>query len=93
MPYAAIVSINEMQYGVGYGTSKKQAKSEAAKATLEILIPEMRFKILTDAKTGGASTSKSQDQDLSVSSKNFSKCSGINWFLFIFTTVFRRNPD
>ncbi|XP_065171582.1 microprocessor complex subunit DGCR8-like [Atheta coriaria] len=65
MPYAAIVSINEMQYGVGYGTSKKQAKSEAAKATLEILIPEMRFKILTDAKTGGASTSKSQDQDLS----------------------------
>lgn len=88
MPYAAIVSINEMQYGVGYGTSKKQAKSEAAKATLEILIPEMRFKILTDAKTGGASTSKSQDQDLSVSSKNFSKCSGINCFFIYFYNSF-----
>lgn len=55
-----------MQYGVGHGTSKKQAKSEAAKRALEILIPEMRNKITADSKTGGASTSKSQDQDLSV---------------------------
>ncbi|XP_022901035.2 microprocessor complex subunit DGCR8 [Onthophagus taurus] len=64
-PYAATVSINDMQYGVGYGTSKKQAKSEAARVTLEILIPEMRSKITADTKTGGSSTSKSQDQDLS----------------------------
>ncbi|KAL3289749.1 hypothetical protein HHI36_023146 [Cryptolaemus montrouzieri] len=63
-PYAATVSINDMKYGVGYGTSKKQAKSEAAKNTLEILIPEMRSKITTDPKTG-SSTSKDQDQDLS----------------------------
>lgn len=54
-----------MQYGVGYGTSKKQAKSQAARATLEILIPEMKSKIPTDAKTG-SSASKDQGQDLSV---------------------------
>lgn len=66
-PYMATVSINEMQYGVGYGTSKKQAKSDAAKATLEILIPEMRAKITADEKAGGSTTSKLQDQDLSVS--------------------------
>lgn len=68
-PYAATVSINDMQYGVGYGTSKKQAKSDAAKATLEILIPEMRSKITADSKTGGSNATKSQDQDLSVSNQ------------------------
>jgi dsRNA-specific ribonuclease len=41
----AIVSINNLKYGTGYGTSKKQAKSEAARETLEVLIPEMREKI------------------------------------------------
>lgn len=67
-PYAAAVSINDMQYGVGYGTSKKQAKSEAARATLEILIPEMRHKIMSDSKTA-SNASKVQDQDLSVSNR------------------------
>jgi hypothetical protein len=56
-----------MQYGVGYGTSKKQAKSEAARATLEILIPEMREKIQEDKRVGARGTSKGQDSDLSVS--------------------------
>jgi len=56
-----------MQYGVGYGTSKKQAKSEAARATLEILIPEMRDKIQEDKRLGARGTSKGQDSDLSVS--------------------------
>lgn len=65
-PYAATVSINDMQYGIGYGTSKKQAKSDAAKATLEILIPEMRAKITSDSRNGGSSATKAQDQDLSV---------------------------
>ncbi|KDR19996.1 microprocessor complex subunit DGCR8 isoform X2 [Zootermopsis nevadensis] len=64
-PYAATVTINSMQYGVGYGTSKKQAKSEAARATLEILIPEMREKIQEDKRVGARGTSKSQDTDLS----------------------------
>ncbi|XP_067135138.1 microprocessor complex subunit DGCR8 [Centruroides vittatus] len=41
-PYGAVVVINDMEYGTGYGSSKKQAKSEAAKATLEILIPQMK---------------------------------------------------
>lgn len=47
-PYSATVSINKMKYGTGVGTSKKQAKAEAAKMTLEILIPEMRQKIEND---------------------------------------------
>ncbi|KAJ8972047.1 hypothetical protein NQ317_013191 [Molorchus minor] len=63
-PYAATVMIKDMRYGVGYGTSKKQAKSEAAKATLEILIPEMKSKITTDAHSGSA-TKNEKDQDLS----------------------------
>lgn len=63
-PYAATVYINEMEYGVGYGTSKKQAKSEAARLTLEVLIPEMKSKISIDAKTT-SNTSRDQDQDLS----------------------------
>ncbi|XP_037051597.1 microprocessor complex subunit DGCR8 [Bradysia coprophila] len=49
-PYSATVSINNLKYGTGYGTSKKQAKSEAARETLEVLIPEMRDKITGDNK-------------------------------------------
>jgi len=41
-PYAATVFINLIQYGTGYGSSKKQAKANAAKETLEILIPDMK---------------------------------------------------
>lgn len=41
-----------MKYGYGTGTSKKQAKLAAAKASLEILIPEMREKIRSDNKNG-----------------------------------------
>lgn len=66
-PYCAIVTINDMQYGVGYGTSKKQAKSEAAKATLEILIPEMREKIQANDKAGVKTESTGSDSYLSVS--------------------------
>lgn len=40
-PYSATVMINEMEYGSGCAISKKMAKSEAAKNTLKILIPEM----------------------------------------------------
>lgn len=47
-PYSATVSINDLKYGTGFGTSKKQAKSEAARETLEVLIPEMRDKITGD---------------------------------------------
>ncbi|KAG7159237.1 microprocessor complex subunit DGCR8-like [Homarus americanus] len=58
-PYAATIIINEMQYSTGYGSSKKQAKTEAAKATLEILLPELGEKIREESNTKG-------DADLSI---------------------------
>ena len=57
-----------MQYGQGFGTSKKQAKSEAAKATLEILIPEMRDKIEADKNKAKPSN---KEPDLCVSHQDF----------------------
>lgn len=53
------------------GTSKKQAKSEAARETLEVLIPEMREKISGIEKNSGSNVNtavfnKAQSQDLSV---------------------------
>ncbi|KAK3874551.1 hypothetical protein Pcinc_020510 [Petrolisthes cinctipes] len=50
-PYAATIVINDMHYSTGYGSSKKQAKMEAAKATLEILLPELGEKIREDSNT------------------------------------------
>lgn len=50
-PYAATIIINELQYSTGYGSSKKQAKTEAAKATLEILLPELGEKIREESNT------------------------------------------
>lgn len=64
-PYAATVSINDLKYGSGYGTSKRQAKSEAARETLEILIPEMKDKI-TGVKQDKSAVAKSNQKDLSV---------------------------
>ncbi|KFB53241.1 AGAP002554-PA-like protein [Anopheles sinensis] len=66
-PYSATVTINDLKYGTGYGTSKKQAKSEAARETLEILIPDMKDKITSkDAKsaTNGSGSSQQQSADL-----------------------------
>ncbi|KAL9895841.1 microprocessor complex subunit DGCR8 isoform X1 [Glossina fuscipes] len=64
-PYSATVSINDLKYGTGYGTSKRQAKSEAARETLEILIPEMKDKI-TGVKQDKSAVAKSNQKDLSV---------------------------
>lgn len=65
-PYSATVSINDMKYCTGFGTSKKQAKSEAARETLEVMIPEMRDKITSEKqKTFNASKQESY-KDLSV---------------------------
>uniref|UniRef100_A0A1B0EZB3 Uncharacterized protein n=2 Tax=Phlebotomus papatasi TaxID=29031 RepID=A0A1B0EZB3_PHLPP len=64
-PYSATVAINGLKYGTGYGTSKKQAKSEAARETLEILIPQMKDKITGD-KEASSSNSRSSYHDLSV---------------------------
>lgn len=64
------MSINDLKYGIGYGTSKKQAKAEAARETLEVLIPEMKEKIsgVDKSATNGASGGKEKgaQQDLSV---------------------------
>ncbi|XP_058058010.1 microprocessor complex subunit DGCR8 [Anopheles bellator] len=70
-PYSATVTINDLKYGTGYGTSKKQAKSEAARETLEILIPDMKDKITgkeaKNASSVGSSLSQSADlRELSV---------------------------
>lgn len=64
-PYSATVSINDLKYGTGFGTSKKQAKSEAARETLEILIPEMRDKITAD-KANSTNNGMQPYKDLSV---------------------------
>ncbi|XP_071944351.1 microprocessor complex subunit DGCR8-like [Antedon mediterranea] len=40
-PFEAIAEIDGTQYGKGAAISKKQAKNEAARATLEILIPNL----------------------------------------------------
>lgn len=63
-PYSATVFIGEMQYGTATGTSKKLAKVEAAKATLEVLIPEMREKVENDKF--GTVSSTSQNSHLSI---------------------------
>ena len=55
-PYSAVVCINDMEYGFGFGSSKKQAKANAARKTLEILIPQMRDKISGDTNADGVST-------------------------------------
>ncbi|KAH9413709.1 Microprocessor complex subunit dgcr8, partial [Dermatophagoides pteronyssinus] len=41
-PYCATVFINDMEYGKGYGSSKKEAKTEAARISLDILIPDLK---------------------------------------------------
>lgn len=67
-PYSAAVFIGDMQYSVGMGASKKQAKVEAAKAALEVLIPEMKEKIERDSPSGMRSgiTKRSPNSDLSI---------------------------
>lgn len=65
-PYSATVLINGMHYGTGVGSSKKAAKAEAAKATLEVLIPQMKEKILDETEAGHKGPTHQSDLDLSV---------------------------
>lgn len=64
-PYSATVSINGLKYGTGYGTSKKQAKCDAARETLEILIPQMKDKIVAD-NSNVFRAPRPETQDMSV---------------------------
>ncbi|XP_022666907.1 microprocessor complex subunit DGCR8-like [Varroa jacobsoni] len=41
-PYCATLTIGEIKYGDGYGSSKKLAKVEAARAALSILVPSWK---------------------------------------------------
>lgn len=41
-PYLATVILDGMQYGIGIGSSKKLAKLDAARATLEVLLPTVK---------------------------------------------------
>lgn len=41
-PYSATAEIDGQNYGVGYGRSKKEAKEEAARKTIEIIIPDFK---------------------------------------------------
>lgn len=87
MPYSATVIIKDMEYGVGFGSSKKQAKSEAARISLEILIPAIR-EIANDS----TKSSDKEVQDLSVSLAPF-LYSKVNSKLEFFSSflVFRRH--
>ena len=67
-PYSATVLINGMQYGTGVGSSKKAAKAEAAKATLQVLIPQMKEKIINDSDPCQKGPTHQSDLDLSVES-------------------------
>ncbi|XP_011258527.1 microprocessor complex subunit DGCR8 [Camponotus floridanus] len=59
-PYSAVVCINDMEYGSGFGSSKKQAKANAARKTLEILIPQMKDKISGDSSGDTGSNNASR---------------------------------
>ncbi|XP_031841827.1 microprocessor complex subunit partner of drosha isoform X2 [Nomia melanderi] len=67
-PYSAVVCINDMEYGSGFGSSKKQAKANAARKTLEILIPQMRDKISGDS--GGDTASGNNSRMIKASRTN-----------------------
>ncbi|CAL7938646.1 unnamed protein product [Xylocopa violacea] len=67
-PYSAVVCINDMEYGSGFGSSKKQAKANAARKTLEILIPQMRDKISGD--NGGDTASGNNSRMIKASRAN-----------------------
>lgn len=50
LPYSATAEISGTPYGTGFGKSKKEAKEEAARLTIEILIPGI--KDITEALPG-----------------------------------------
>lgn len=58
-PYSATAEINGHSYGTGFGKSKKDAKEEAARKTIEILIPGI--KDLTDTSASKATQGDSSE--------------------------------
>lgn len=50
-PYSVNVILKHIHYGVGFSKTKKQAKLNAAQATLHILIPKMKNNINSDQQS------------------------------------------
>ena len=80
-PYAAVVVINGIEHGRGMGGSKKEAKSEAARKTLELLIPD--FKKLLEAKNGYV-TKETVDLSVSLFLSFFCSCRLCNFFPYMY---------
>ena len=53
--------LDGIKYGTGYGTSKKQAKSEAAHRTLEVLIPNFKNELGSQIQGGSSSLNEVPD--------------------------------
>jgi len=66
-PYSATVSIDGVVHGKGLGSSKKHAKTEAARQTLEILIPDFKETLGEDiaGATNSTSTALNELPDVS----------------------------
>ncbi|XP_014667207.1 PREDICTED: microprocessor complex subunit DGCR8-like [Priapulus caudatus] len=54
-PFSAMVQIDDVNYGTGFGSSKKTAKIDAARVTLEILIPDMKELFIEEGNSGANS--------------------------------------
>lgn len=65
--FSATVKIREKLYGTGYGRNKKEAKSNAAKATLKIFAPDIESRI----------TIKSEGKNLSILFFQISNSAGV----------------
>ena len=59
--YDTFTFLDGIKYGTGYGTSKKQAKSEAAHRTLEVLIPNFKNELGSQIQGGSSSLNEVPD--------------------------------
>lgn len=59
--YDSFMILDGIKYGTGYGTSKKQAKSEAAHRTLEVLIPNFKNELGSQIQGGSSSLNEVPD--------------------------------
>ncbi|XP_065226373.1 microprocessor complex subunit DGCR8-like [Planococcus citri] len=62
-PYAATVIVNGDEYGSGVGMSKREAKLEAAKATLLVLLPKMKKSIMKVCEKQKKTTTERSDSE------------------------------
>lgn len=60
-PYSATAEIGNIPYGVGFGKSKKDAKEDAARKTIEILIPGFKSTWKETSANKSGETDSAQD--------------------------------